>query len=41
MALLMEDDYAPPTRYPLISMLAPFALIALIALLIWWRRSGD
>lgn len=41
MPSIMEDDYAPATRYPWISILAPFAIVALIVLAVWWRRSGD
>ena len=41
MASIMEDDYAPPTRRPWIAILIPFVVMALVALGIWWWRSGD
>ena len=41
MTSIMEDDYAPPTHHPWLSILSPFALVALIALVVWWRRHGS
>lgn len=41
MSSIMEDDYAPPTRHPWISILMPLVLVALVALGIWWWRNGD
>jgi|GEM_PF-6071259 len=41
MSSIMEDDYAPPTRHPLVSTFAPLVILALIVLGIWWWRSGE
>ncbi len=41
MASIMEDDYAPATRYPWISALSPLVIVALIALVVWRRRSSN
>lgn len=41
MSSIMEDDYAPATRYPWLSILMPLVLVALVALGVWWWRSGD
>ncbi|MGH9175977.1 MAG: hypothetical protein ACRD1H_16545 [Vicinamibacterales bacterium] len=41
MTSIMEDDYAPATHNPWLSILSPFVVIALIVLIVWWRRQGD
>ena len=35
---VLEDDYAPPTRSLLPTVLSLIALIAVVAALVWWKQ---